>query len=536
MAGNHLIGKQLILLEFSTSDNTYVIQQKISSLFWQKLVPELNRLFDKVAGKNEVIRFDRIELDIGSIDPGNRLENNEELVARISRLLMEAIHDKLKSLSKEQDPGVREQQDWKTFSRESEAEIPENYRNKISSSGASQETPDPGDDPVDSPSQGTDTGLPLRRHYFDLWLYWLETGTLPSYSLEPNDNWILAVLETLGLEHRAVSLLEEKIKKHPLALERLILQHHSADLRSITELFTGYSQASLPELIEEISDLIGSTPSLAQDLVPRELEIEIWRQVFTKVIVKGEKANSRSLFKHIAGLTVLSALKDEFIQAEENIKALYPRVSEVLEHIPENPIAEAPPKERFNSEQRIRTEEEQRITDQEKKEMESPQFFKNAGMILLHPFLNHFFQKTKLVVDEKFQDHYCQSKAVLLLHFLATGEETVREYEMVLPKFLCAMPANIPIDHNLKITEEEKEEAVNMLRAVINHWQVLGNVSPEGLREGFLIREGKLTKEQTGWKLYVEQKTLDVLLDRLPWGLSVIKLPWMKDILKVDWR
>ena len=155
---------------------------------------------------------------------------------------------------------------------------------------------------------------------------------------------------------------------------------------------------------------------------------------------------------------------------------------------------------------------------------------------MLHPFLSSFFGKLKLTMEGDFKNFKSQAKAVLLLHFLASGEEQLPEYQMVLPKFLCAMPANMPLDHTLKLTKKEKKEAAGLLEAAIAHWGVLGNTSPEGLREGFLIRDGKLEKEDSGWKLYVEQKAQDLLLDKLPWNLSLIKLPWMQEILKVEWR
>ena len=166
---------------------------------------------------------------------------------------------------------------------------------------------------------------------------------------------------------------------------------------------------------------------------------------------------------------------------------------------------------------------------------ESPQFFQNAGVILLHPFLNTFFKQLGLLKGSAFKNVSCKSKAVLLLHFLATAKEIVPEYDLVLPKFLCEMPLNMPLDHTLKLSKKEKEAANQLLEAAIDHWGALGKSSPDGLREGFLMREGKLVKEQSGWKLYVEQKAQDLLLDKLPWNLSIIKLPWMKEILKVEW-
>ena len=36
-------------------------------------------------------------------------------------------------------------------------------------------------------------------------------------------------------------------------------------------------------------------------------------------------------------------------------------------------------------------------------------------------------------------------------------------------------------------------------------------------------------------KLYVERKGVDVLLESLPWTISIIKLPWMQDSLQVEW-
>uniref|UniRef100_UPI0035938511 contractile injection system tape measure protein n=1 Tax=Pricia sp. TaxID=2268138 RepID=UPI0035938511 len=168
--------------------------------------------------------------------------------------------------------------------------------------------------------------------------------------------------------------------------------------------------------------------------------------------------------------------------------------------------------------------------------MESPQFLKNAGVALLHPFLSSFFRKLKLVDVVEFKNFKSQSKAVLLIHFLATGEEKPKEYETLLPKLLCGMPVNLPLDHTLKLTKKEKKEADQLLQAAIDHWGALGNTSPDGLREGFLMRDGKLENGPTGWKLYVEQKAQDILLDKLPWNLSMIKLPWMKEILWVEWR
>ena len=85
------------------------------------------------------------------------------------------------------------------------------------------------------------------------------------------------------------------------------------------------------------------------------------------------------------------------------------------------------------------------------------------------------------------------------------------------------------------LTEEEKSESLDLLNSAIKHWGKLGKSSPEGLREGFLQRDGKLEKRRQGWYLTVDQKSIDILLDFLPWNLRIVKLPWMTEMLRVEW-
>ena len=159
----------------------------------------------------------------------------------------------------------------------------------------------------------------------------------------------------------------------------------------------------------------------------------------------------------------------------------------------------------------------------------------NAGVIMLHPFLLHYFKALKLVERDQFINDLAQQKAIHLIQYLATRERGLPEYELLLPKFLCNLPFDVPIEREVEITESEMQEGEELLMAAIKHWGALGDASPDALREGFLQREGKLEKRQNGWYLKVEQKTLDILLGKLPWGLGIIKLPWMEELLRVEW-
>ena len=165
-------------------------------------------------------------------------------------------------------------------------------------------------------------------------------------------------------------------------------------------------------------------------------------------------------------------------------------------------------------------------------------FLMQAGLVLLHPFYSALFNKLDLLTPDntfKHEEHLWQALAIL--HFVATGQtEAQAEYALVLPKLLCGVPVNLPIPLGTRLSARAQEETEHMMQAAIAHWEALGSVSPDGLREGFLQRPGKLSKRDSGWLLQVETNTIDFLLDRLPWNLSVVKLPWMKEFLRVEWR
>jgi len=75
-----------------------------------------------------------------------------------------------------------------------------------------------------------------------------------------------------------------------------------------------------------------------------------------------------------------------------------------------------------------------------------------------------------------------------------------------------------------------------LLQAVIGHWDALRNTTPDGLRGTFLTRPGKLSQRPDGdYLLQVESQSFDILLERLPWGIGVVKLPWMERMLWVEW-
>jgi len=163
-------------------------------------------------------------------------------------------------------------------------------------------------------------------------------------------------------------------------------------------------------------------------------------------------------------------------------------------------------------------------------------YIPNAGLVILNPFLPALFDRFGLLNSQgDWKTHHDQARAVFLSQYLITGEEELPENDIQLNKIMLGYELEKPIERMWTITISEKEEIEKLLRAVIGHWSALKNTSIEGLQQSFLQRSGKLQKTENGWLLQVEQKTIDVLIGRLPWAISLIKNQWMEERLLTEW-
>ncbi|MHC9089479.1 contractile injection system tape measure protein [Tenacibaculum sp. IMCC1] len=159
---------------------------------------------------------------------------------------------------------------------------------------------------------------------------------------------------------------------------------------------------------------------------------------------------------------------------------------------------------------------------------------KNAGLILLHPFLKQFFNSCGFL--DKENKIIKPNEAVHLLHYVATKKEQQFENNLIFEKFLCNLPIQSSIERNIVLSDELKERSEELLRAVLQNWSVLKSSSNDLLRNEYLQREGKLDLTKDNPNLTVERKTQDILIDtKLPWNLSLCKLPWMKELIFTNW-
>jgi len=167
---------------------------------------------------------------------------------------------------------------------------------------------------------------------------------------------------------------------------------------------------------------------------------------------------------------------------------------------------------------------------------DNPRFYiSNAGLVLVANYLPAFFNELQLLEEGRFISSHHQSKAVFLLHYLCTGQETNPEYTLPLNKILCGLSLEEPLTFHVPFSEKEKNECDILLAEIINNWQKLGDTSVDALRESFLRRDGILSVEDNGWKLMIERKGYDILLDSIPWSFQHIKLNWMDTIITTEW-
>jgi hypothetical protein len=160
----------------------------------------------------------------------------------------------------------------------------------------------------------------------------------------------------------------------------------------------------------------------------------------------------------------------------------------------------------------------------------------NAGIIILHPFLPALFKELGLLDDKDqfYAEEYCQ-RAVVLLHYLQTGKAEYEEQYLAFNKIICSMKPEDNLPDDIILTENEKKECDQLLDIIVGYWEALKGASREALQETFFTRNGKLSLKNEIYLLQVERSATDILIDRLPWGIGIIKLPWLSHLIHAEW-
>ncbi|MEL6698597.1 MAG: contractile injection system tape measure protein [Bacteroidota bacterium] len=233
------------------------------------------------------------------------------------------------------------------------------------------------------------------------------------------------------------------------------------------------------------------------------------------------------------------------------IEKLWKNLYEVSQHMPPQPL-QALINELYQSQAKTRPQEEKILSQEEiaplfpkktilseemmeAKEKESL-LIENAGLVLLSPYIKLLMERLGLVKDGRFIHTEAAIRGVFMLQFAVTGEASGAEYQLALNKLLCNLPFSTPLPDGVEIKPEEETLIQGLLASITQSWTPLQNSSIDALRETFLQREGLIIFEEQKTILKVQRKgALDILLESLPWGISMINLPWREEILYVEW-
>lgn len=249
------------------------------------------------------------------------------------------------------------------------------------------------------------------------------------------------------------------------------------------------------------------------------------KNIFWKAIINAHRYNNKSEVK-----TMLNQLKASKSMTLKDLKSLENFASLMVDGFSSEVKTMG-----FNKEKSSLYTEKSESRTLKTEIQDKSLYINNAGLVLVHPFLKPFFINAKLADSKGNLIESKKETAVHVLHYLCTKQEQQLESELVLEKFLCGYPLNKTMQRFIVLSDELKQMAEEVLQSAIAHWKALKNTSPDGLRTGFLQREGKLIIEKSACKIIVERKAQDVLLNKLPWNFHILKLPWLDDLIFVEW-
>ncbi|SDT58067.1 hypothetical protein SAMN05216490_4148 [Mucilaginibacter mallensis] len=538
----HIIHRQKIILNLSKREHAGALQASVSNLMQHDLKAGIDVIFNNAFPEDKIIRIDKLQLNLGTINQQN-FENEFK-----AQLLSELA----KGLSQQKD--------------------------NLSYADSAEE-------------------LNREQSLINALIYFLEKGYLPWYqAITTMDDWETEILNNFTDREYQQFFSKVLLKQHAneVVVQRLILQFSDKflgrllsgampefdfsweliynDMALVIHSFVKHSTTTvrnriwqyilqaLPDrrsndisfhVLNKLSVYFGISGS---DITPKkeskiisELKTNIIQSDFKKLIVclkqkvkKDHHKKNRKSAKNIGGFNEDQSVADD-VKVAAGVSTDPVDEGTILsgtDTIPDSESAAINEPDIAKDEQSSEKKEKPKPV-QRKKDAQiiagDMLFVNNSGTIILHPFLKAYFESLGLLAEKKFiSDEACQ-RAVLLLHYLATGETKVAEFNLTLQKVMCGYPLDDTLPDEIRLTEKEITESENLLGAVTNYWVPLNNTSIQGLRSSFLQREGKLELRENGWLLTIEQKTLDILLGKLPWGISTIRLPWMEQLLNVDW-
>lgn len=564
----HIINKQILEIHLPEDVDVNAVQEEISKLYQEKIVPIINDLCDRHSAAGTLCKIDSLTIDLGTL----QLEGFEEAFAE---KFAEAI-----------------------ASEEVEM-LPDNTKN----SGG---------------TNGTDDILEQKAP-LDVLAHYLMTGTMPWWAASSTKKYLHELLDGLNDAPNAtfIALLKEISRKKEF-LDRFIFTFSEAQIQQSFSVLSALPMNDFLKIREEISAVILHKPlQFVHGLTAKKVTQTFWSAVFAHVAIANDHSSlmrfaiqqtlqtmgvdpsdvlkeiqqnpsSQGIIKWI-DVNVNPSLKDQTeihrqvkeisLQHQDNplIQASCKQLLQRLSHplfshldphriqalarlIQDLKVAQSKAEEMDTILLKVVTEtnlaplaKHIHHLDFELRQMDSSAAsnvmeslhsshdetdfitVENAGLVILWPFLQRFFNNLDLLDERAFKNEEAQHKAACLLQYLADEEEEeVFEGQLVLNKVLCGIALSDPLALE-PLSEEDKEMAEGLLRSVVSRGPLWKNLSLSGLRTNYMQREASLRSRDGHWLLQVKKETHDITLEKLPWSFNTVKLPWMNEILIIEW-
>lgn len=492
--------------------NVQSTRNSVLHLLQSEMTAELSKLMDEVCPANEIVRIERLELNLGML----KVENFRSVLAN---QLYEGLYKAIEKAQKEASKGDSVKQSIGSKS------------NKIGG------------------SNGAET---VNKQTINAFLFMLENGFLPWWSsLESGMQWrAFFKEEVFSTEIDKISkkkqvyreLVKQALIERKRARKRFVAQF---DLDTLSQVIESWFETE-NKVFKQIQGWVGQLVNLmnwplsnAQEkrMVLAFLDAMAERHERMKVLsvdlppinwewLAGNKESQ--LAKKIANLkndpTQLEKLKKTDKNSEKWLEAL-------LDLFP-NQEEEKIKKQTSRKKNQIQPKKKESAANAKIVDTIPIDF---AGIVILWPMLSTLFLNRELTVKGEFKSPEAQMKALQLLNFLAVGHEEMEEFQMPLNKLLCGIELDEVPEFAESLSEDDKEELGNLLQHVIDNWSAVKSTSPEGLLTSFIARSGELSDLDSIWQLKVEESGVDILLSKLPWGYHNIKLPWMSKLIQVEW-
>jgi contractile injection system tape measure protein len=484
-AASHIVQRQILDIEIAEQEKASDLQDRIARVYHAQVVPWIDKILSSFNLGNETLRIDSLQVDIGNLEENNLEESFlRQLKPQLEEILTQIVY---KSKENQTQEGV---------------EIV----------------------PVKSNE--------LQR--VDVFYFYLKAGCYPWW-VESKDQKLEQLITQFTNQEWSTTSQKERFTQ-------LVNDEHARrrmiDLIPLTSLKIIFEKVdqTISRIVFDIQkdivqclDVVYAGQSLKNKLVFNSFD-KLVNDFFGKNKIN---ASSKNISEYASQFLILlfQSNKTSLIAKKEVIQKIENLSQSDLQILDKSDlIAKLKTKPFINTiDDKLISTSINQIDIVEKIEV------KNAGIILLWPYLRLFFEELGLLKNIEFKNDEAKWKAIALLSFLSTGEEKAEEHEIGLLKILCNLSLTEFVPTHFELTDTEQKECVNLLEAVVKNWSVLKNTSIEGLRQSFIQRDGILEKKPEDWLISIERKAHDILLDRLNWSISNIKLPWNDYLIQVKW-